>query len=125
MSRGYSAPYVMVEFSCHHKRSFERKRIPPRGEVMYCLTCRQEVVVVGTIDEYRIRCNDCTYSRPYGANKLQAEIQGSKHHNRYPYHEVILIHGTQEIHKWPKNEQHLFAKSLQGKRVSDLDLPPF
>lgn len=116
---------MMAEFDCHHKRSFERSKCPKVNERMYCLTCRQEVTVLQIVDEYRVRCEDCTYSRPFGANRLQAEIKASRHHNRFPYHEVSLYLGTQKIHEWPKNEQHLFAKSLPGKRVSDVDLPPF
>lgn len=125
MARSIHAPYIMVVFDCHHKRSFERAKAPVKGDRLYCLTCRQEVTVTAKVDEFRVRCNDCTFSRPYGANRLQAEIMASRHHNRYPYHEVTLILGTKIERTWPKNEQHLFAKALPGKRVSDVDLPPF
>lgn len=118
--------FIVVEFDCKHQREFEAKgNIPAVGDTMICLRCRHAVKVTKHREEYRVRCSDCTYSRPFGASRLQAEIAASKHHNRFPYHEVKLWLGAQSVHTWKRNEQHLFAKSLPRKRVSDLDLPPF
>lgn len=118
--------FKVVEFACRHRREFPAKgNVPQKGDAIYCLRCRAETTVIKHLEEYRVRCSDCRYSRPFGAAKTRAEIAASKHHNRYPYHEVKLWLGARTVHVWKKNEQHLFAKSLPGKHVSDLDLPPF
>jgi len=118
--------FTVVEFSCRHRREFPAKgNIPRRGDSIYCLSCRSETTVLKHLEEYRVRCSDCRYSRPFGANRLQAEIKASKHQNRYPYHEVKLWHGAQTVHVWKRNEAHLFAKALPGNRPSDVDVPPF
>lgn len=118
--------FVVIEFDCKHRREFPAKgNIPVPGEEMYCLRCRAAVKVVQQLEEYRVRCSDCTYSRPFGAARLQSEIAASKHHNRFPYHEVKLWLGARTVRTWKRNEDHLFTKSLPRKRVSDLDLPPF
>lgn len=118
--------FIVVEFECKHRREFEAKgNIPPVGEVMICLRCRRETKVVKHLEEYRVRCSDCTYSRPFGASRLQAEIAASKHHNRFPYHQVTLWKGAAITHTWKRNEQHLFAKALQSKRPSGVDEYPF
>jgi transcription elongation factor Elf1 len=118
--------FVVVEFACRHRREFSVKsNVPPLGEHMICLRCRRETTVIKHLEEYRVRCSDCLYSRPFGANRLQAEIAASKHHNRYPYHEVTMWKGTHKAHTWERNQQQLFAKSLPRKPVDTLDLPPF
>lgn len=118
--------FTVVEFDCKHRREFPAKNNPPAvGDILYCLQCRDSVKVTKHLEEYRVRCSDCRYSRPFGANRLQAEIAASKHHNRYPYHEVTMWLGARTARVWPKNEQHLFAKALPGNRPSDVDVPPF
>ncbi len=118
--------FVVVEFDCKHRREFPAKgNIPPVGDTMICLRCREAVKVAKHLEEYRVRCSDCRYSRPFGAAKTRAEIAASKHHNRYPYHEVKLWLGARTVHVWKRNEQHLFAKALQSKRPSGVDEYPF
>lgn len=118
--------YVVVEYECRHRREFSAGgHVPPVGENMYCLTCRRETVVIKHLDEYRVRCSDCRYSRPFGANRLQAEIAASKHHNRFPYHEVTMWKGHRSEHVWKRNEAKIFTEPLPGKRAAQVDLPPF
>lgn len=123
--RTHPAPFVIVVFDCNHKRSFERARCPQPGDEMICVSCRKPVTVTDVVEEYRVRCSNCTFSRPYGQNRVQAEIVGSKHHNRYPHHEVKLFLGTKQVHIWRPNPDGLFTKILHGKNVEDLALPPF
>lgn len=118
--------FTVVEFDCRHRREFPAKgNIPQVGDAMYCLRCRRETIVRKHLEEYRVRCSDCTYSRPFGANRLRSEIAASKHHNKFPYHEVTLWLGINKAHVWPKNEQKLFTESLPGKDVDRVDRPPF
>ena len=118
--------YIVVEFACRHRREFTVKHnVPAIGESLYCLRCRRDTTVVKHLKEYRIRCSDCRYSRPFGANRLQAEIAASKHHNRFPNHLVTMWEGVDKAHEWARNDQKLFTKNLPRKAVDTLDLPPF
>lgn len=118
--------FVVIEFACKHRREFPAKgNVPAKGDAIICLRCRSETTVVRKLEEYRVRCSDCRYSRPFGANSLQAEIAASKHHNRYPYHLVTLWHGVRKAREWPRNEQQLFTKALPGDPASQVDVPPF
>lgn len=118
--------FVVVEFECHHTRDFPYMgNLPAVGEALWCLRCRRETKVIKHLKEYRVRCSDCPYSRGFGANSLQAEIAASKHHNRYPYHEVKLWHGVDVAHVWARNPDSIFAKALLSEKHGGVDQPPF
>ncbi len=126
MSQDPFQRFVVIEFACKHRREFPAKgNIPAVGEAMYCLRCRAETRVIKQLEEYRVRCSDCRYSRPFGAAKIRAEIAASKHHNRFPYHEVNLWLGTRTVHTWKRNEQKLFTEPLPESGASGVDAYPF
>src|SRR3546814_1074844 len=75
------ARFVVIEFACRHRREFPAKgNIPQKGDAMYCLKCRAETTVIKHLEEYRVRCSDCRYSRPFGAAKTRSEIARSEEH---------------------------------------------
>jgi hypothetical protein len=61
-------------------------------------------------DEYRIRCRNCVYSRPYGTAKLNAEIGATKHRKANPGHVVELRNGNR------------FVRTFDGRGGGDRDL---
>ena len=126
MANAPFARFKVVEYSCRHRREFPVKgNIPALGEKVWCPRCTRESSVIKHLEEFRVRCSNCPYSRAFGANRLQAEIAASKHHNKLPWHEVTLWFGSKKDHIWPKNDQHLFAKALPRTPVDTVDLPPF
>lgn len=90
----------VVEFECHHTRIF----IPPTpkvGDILWCPRCNGERKVITAPAEFRIRCQNCIYSRPFGAAKLNAEIAAAKHRLKNPDHVVRIFNGNEFIRQFP------------------------
>lgn len=100
----------VVEFSCKHVRTFDAPS-PKVGEKLWCPQCRIEVVVTRAPAEFRIRCENCTHSKPFGAAKLNAEIGAAKHRMRYPTHVVRIYDGLKIVKTFRDRDQTVIPMS--------------
>lgn len=99
---GEHSTKTQVTFECGHKWLFPAP-VPKMGEILWCMKCRKESVVKFALDEFRIRCEGCTYSRPFGAARLGAEIAAAKHRQRFPGHVVRLLNGCEVVKRFGEN----------------------
>lgn len=86
------ATYV-VTFDCRHVRIWQANP-PIINETVWCPQCRKEVKVLSAPAEWRIRCRDCAYSRPFGTGKTGAEIAAAKHRQAHPGHVIEIRNGN-------------------------------
>lgn len=114
-----------VVYDCKHTRVYRRGLAPKIGESVICIRCNSARIVEFIGLDYKVKCSNCTWARVTGPARLTAECQASKHHSKRPDHEVIMYRGPEEIRRWKPQAETIFAKSLLGKTVVDLDLPPF
>ena len=90
----------VVEFECHHTRIFPNP-FPKLGDLLWCIRCQKEVRVTRSANEWRIRCQTCIYSRPFGAAKLNAEVSAAKHRMKNPSHVVRIYNGNEFVRQFP------------------------
>lgn len=64
-------------------------------------------------DEWRIRCQGCTYSAGSGTSRIESELNSARHRMRYPAHTVRLYNGFQHVASYPDREQ-IVTESLPG-----------
>lgn len=81
-----------VTFDCGHVWYFKTP-YPTKGQLLWCMKCRKERVVLNGMDDWTIRCTGCVYSRTYGAAKVNAEIAIGKHRRKNPSHIMKLFNG--------------------------------
>jgi hypothetical protein len=112
---------VMAVFDCRHQRPYKLQYRPEEGDRLWCFTCHAMRTVTAIMEEYRIRCANCSVTRRFGQAKLNAEIFGSRHHQRHPAHEVHLFYGKEERHRWSAQTEQLFAEALPSGPAE----PPF
>lgn len=120
----------MAVMTCRHYREFDSAHAPKKGDDMWCFRCRTWGKCESLTKEFKIWCRGCKWSRGFGRNRLQAEIKASKHHNRFPEHEVWLAEGGDVVHRWMPQPNALFGLSkisakTRSRGVEQLDLPPF
>jgi len=108
----------MVLYSCYHTRVFKAPA-PKIGEVMWCVRCRKEVVVMKAPPEIRIKCDDCSYGRGFGTARLNAEIQAAKHRLGNPTHTVHLYDGYKIAYTFGHRNQ----SEISMMQVSDQEIP--
>lgn len=94
----------IIEFDCRHTRVFPDPA-PKVGDTLWCLRCNKDVRVVRGTNEYRIRCQNCIYSRPFGTARLNAEIAAAKHRMSHTEHVVHLYNGTEFLRRFPDRDQ--------------------
>lgn len=85
----------LVHLDCHHEVEYDN---PPRiGEDIYCTRCNNSSLVVHMPEEYRVRCDDCQFSRLFGAAYMSALRSADKHHSRYPSHATGIYLGRRRV----------------------------
>ena len=120
----------MAVMTCRHYREFDSSHAPKKGDDMWCFRCRTWGKCESLNKEFKVWCRGCKWSRGFGRNRLQAEIKASKHHNRFPEHEVWLAEGSDVVHQWKPQPNALCGLSKisaknRSSGVEQLDLPPF
>jgi hypothetical protein len=107
---------VTTLLSCLHPREFAAGQVPAEGELLWCPQC-QEYRECATINEYRARCEDCRYSRRFGAAGLTARVRATKH-GVMKQHRVTVTCGDEVVEVIsPK-----VTEPISGLGVDD---PPF
>lgn len=99
-SMGEHRATQVIEFECHHTRVFQQPA-PKVGDILWCPKCNRDVGVIRGVSEWRIRCQNCIYSRPFGSAKLNAEISAAKHRMRNPAHVVRIYNGSKFVRQFP------------------------
>lgn len=90
--------------------------------MLWCNRCRKELVVIRGVNEWRIQCQNCIYSRPFGAAKLNAEVSAAKHRMKHPDHVVRIYSGNQFMRQFPdaKTERNQTVIPMTPERDSDI-----
>lgn len=94
----------LVTLECLHT-TFFRPPAPKVYSIIWCVRCRKEVKVINAPAEWRIRCVECIYSRPFGTSRSDAEIAIGKHRGKYPTHNVKLFNGHRLINIYGNRDQ--------------------
>lgn len=118
-------PRVSVLYTCQHYREFTERNAPSPGDELFCLKCDKLVRAVSIVDEYRVRCcsGRCKYSSNFGQAKLRSEIAASKHHRKFPKHEVKLFKGSELVHTWPAQSSDLLTtEDFLGSDVNTVNM---
>lgn len=71
--------------------------MPEEGELLWCKHCR-EYMEATIIDEFRVRCQNCRFSRRYGTAELTA-LTKATHHALTKMHEVVVTRGQEIVEK--------------------------
>jgi hypothetical protein len=109
-----------VELECHHTLLFSTP-VPKRGEMLWCIRCRKERMVIAAPEQIRIRCRNCRLSRMFGQGKVTAECAAASHRRRHPDHIVDIKDGLAVIATYGETQQRQQMALPYG---SD-DPPPF
>lgn len=112
----------IVEFECHHTRVFPDPA-PKMGELLWCLRCAREVKVIRGSLEWRVRCMNCIYSRPFGAAKVNAEIAAAKHRMSHTDHVVGLYNGITLVRRFPDESRDRNQTVIPMTSDSDPEIP--
>ena len=80
---------TIITLECGHTLIFHRN-IPLVGEICLCLKCRTYKEVMHAPAEWRIKCQTCRHSAPFGAAKALAEVGAAKH-RRVKGHEAHVV----------------------------------
>ena len=83
----------IVTYSCRHTAFFSEEVCPKIGEMVPCIRCREQVMVINAPAEYRIRCRKCKFSKAYGTSKTEAQLGSVRHKKGRPDHVVDLVNG--------------------------------
>ena len=102
----------MVILGCHHKMFFDPP--PNPGDEVYCRWCRTYQLVDVTIAEWRIRCDRCPFSHPYGADESRAKRTGIRHVGKYPGHTVTVYQGDR-LDSTIQGQDHIIPGSLPDR----------
>jgi hypothetical protein len=81
----------LIVYKCKHVRMYEEP-VPLNGELVWCVQCANEVYVTSSLNDYRIRCENCIYSRKFGVVLRDAEVAASRH-SRSKQHCVRVYDG--------------------------------
>ncbi len=108
---------IMAVMTCRHYREFDSAHAPKKGDDMWCFRCRTWGKCESLTKEFKIWCRGCKWSRGFGRNRLQAEIKASKHHNKFPEHEVWLAEGGDVVHRWNPNQTHCLVCPKSRQRL--------
>lgn len=82
----------LITFSCNHTRVFQEPA-PSIAEWLWCPRCRKNVQVKSAPAEWRIRCQDCQYTRRFGTGNSAADVAAAKHRNLKGGHVVSIFNG--------------------------------
>lgn len=104
---------ALLTCDCHIKFPLPAPKV---GDLVWC-TRHHDVRVVSVDAEWRVKCRDCRYSRPFGAAELTAMTAGSKH-GLIKRHTVDVYRGGKRV--------HTVGGELPGQiDLDSLEEPPF
>lgn len=106
MSKTFKYTVLVVLDGCSHTPEYDWQYRPLEGDAIYCYKCASVRTYVRYMDQYRVQCDDCRFTRNKGTAKLNAEIEASKHHLKNPDHMVKLFLGRQVVHIWKRSAEN-------------------
>lgn len=92
---------TQVTLECGHKRLFPSP-VPKVGDILWCPQCVKEQPVLHAPDEWRVVCEGCRYSRPFGAARVSAEVSAAKHRMKHNSHSVRIYNGNKHVRTFGK-----------------------
>lgn len=111
--------------SCDHTRNYKIKDVPRAGDEAWCFKCQRYSIVMHLVIDFGFRCTTCKYARSMGAARLTMEIAASRHHKRYPHHEVIGFKGDDVHHIWAKVDNPKSGSNALFNTDGESEIPPF
>lgn len=69
-------------------------------------------------NEWRIRCANCIYSRPFGAAQLNAEISAAKHRQNHPDHVVKIFNGNKLVKAFGNRNQTVMPMTPESDQAA-------
>jgi hypothetical protein len=113
--KAYQDPGRTALLSCKHLQEFKPR--PEIGDDVWCRLCRDYRKVLVLQSDYRARCRDCRYSRPFG-RAMWAADQAARKHGDAKGHTVDRYDGTTLEWTYTPGGEH-------GEQLSIEDIPPF
>lgn len=107
----------IITFDCKHTRIFPAPS-PKIGDLLWCPKCAKDVHVANAPAEWRLRCQGCGYSKPFGDARLNAEISIAKHRMKFPTHMVTLYNGHNKIKNYGESYQDVIP--MMPERDSEI-----
>jgi len=111
--------------SCHHTRNYKVSQIPDAGKESWCFRCQCYSIVMHHVLDFGFKCMGCRYARTFGAARLNMEIAASRHHRRFPTHEVIGFKGDEKLHTWAKVDKQDNGSNSLFDSDTESEIPPF
>lgn len=104
--------WITVLLSCNHELEFPATHMPHPGELLWCRH-HNEYMECSVIKDYRVRCQQCAFSRSFGAAEITAKTSATVHALRR-MHKVIVTRAGETV-------ETIDPKPAQ----TQLDHPPF
>jgi hypothetical protein len=114
---------LVTLIGCNHSILYSSP-YPRVGDTVYCLKCSKGRVVKDAPAEWNTRCRGCSFSRSYGAAKLNAERAAVKHHQKCPHHTVLIRNGR-DVVVTLKAQRETLPDVTQVTQSNLLTDPPF
>lgn len=106
-----------ILFDCKHSRIFEDPA-PKMGDLLWCPRCARNVRVESAPAEWRIRCQDCVYTRGFGRARVNAEVAAAKHRIKQPSHVVDLFDGNTKVRRFGERYQTVIPDEVaEGSQI--------
>jgi hypothetical protein len=102
----------LVRLECDHLIAFQRAYLPPLGERLWCIRCRNYRPATQHAGMYRSLClvRGCKYSRWHGAARLTAQRAADKHCAENAEHVAVVTLGTERISVHGENREQYRAQ---------------
>lgn len=107
-----------VELQCGCTKVFPSPP-PTKDDIVLCRYHNRYETVRLVLDEWRTSCVDCTYGKPFGQARVNAEIGAAKHRQKKPGHRVEIRHGGEVVMTMGENDR---AMQLT---IDSAEQPPF
>lgn len=101
-------PSVTVLYSCKCSAVIapHKGRMPDIDDDVFCTVHNKTVQVIVVSDTYRISCDDCRYSRSFGAARMTADTYAAKH-SVTRMHKVRVYRSNKLLHTMGENRTQL------------------
>lgn len=124
MSRRKTQKRVCVRCECEHVLFFNNP-YPRVNDLVYCVRCNKNVLVVAHLNTYTVDCVDCSYHSDGYFTEPVASIAAVRHNKKYPTHSVRVTRGAEIEYTINTDNQLIIEFSGIDPLPIDPDTIPF